>query len=234
MAGGRSTKVKAKKRVSDAPPKPSGHPTLAVEHWPISKLLRYPNNARDHSDAQITQIANSIKEFGFVNPVLVDANGVLIAGHGRLLAAQTLKIKDVPVIELGHLTEAQAKALRLADNQLALNSSWNAELLSIELRDLKLANYDLQLLGFEQHTLDWFTGGGSMVDANGEWTGMPEFTQEDKTAFRTVKIHFTCQEDVDAFARLLNQKVTENTKFLWFPPIERGTRINEAYMQAVE
>src|SRR6267142_3542427 len=163
MAGGRSTKVDGVKRVRETPPGPSGHPTLAVEQWPISKLLRYPNNARDHSDAQITQIANSIKEFGFVNPALVDANGVLIAGHGRLLAAQTLKIKEVPVIQLGHLTDAQAKALRLADNQLALNSSWNAELLSIELRDLKLANYDLQLLGFEQHTLDWFTGGGSMV-----------------------------------------------------------------------
>jgi len=234
MAGGRSTKGGGIKRASGAPPKTSGHPTLAVEQWSISKLLRYPNNAREHSDSQVEQIAKSIKEFGFVNPVLVDADGVLIAGHGRLLSAQTLKMKEVPVIQLGHLTEAQAKALRLADNQLALNSSWNAELLSIELRDLKLANYDLQLLGFEQHTLDWFTGGGSMVDANGEWVGMPEFTQEDKTAFRTVKIHFTCQEDVDAFARLLDQKITENTKFLWFPPIERGTRINEAYVQAAE
>ena len=149
----------------------------------------------------------------------------------QAIASQTLKMKEVPVIQLGHLTEAQAKALRLADNQLALNSSWNAELLSIELRDLKLANYDLQLLGFEQHTLDWFTGSGSMVDANGEWVGMPEFTQEDKTAFRTVKIHFTCQEDVDAFARLLSQKITDGTKFLWFPPIEAESRMTTTYSQ---
>jgi ParB-like nuclease family protein len=231
MAGGRSTRAKAAKRPSDAPPKASGHPALAVEQWLISKLLRYPNNAREHSDAQVAQIAKSVKEFGFVNPVLVDANGVLIAGHGRTEAAQSIGLKTVPVIQLGHLTEAQAKALRLADNQLALNSSWNAELLAIELKDLKLANYDLQLLGFEQHTLDWFTGDGSLVDASGQWTGMPEFTQEDKTAFRTVKIHFTCQEDVDAFARLLNQKVTENTKFLWFPPIEAESRMTTTYVQ---
>jgi len=234
MAGGRSTKGGGIKRASGAPPKTSGHPTLAVEQWSISKLLRYPNNAREHSDSQVEQIAKSIKEFGFVNPVLVDADGVLIAGHGRLLSAQTLKMKEVPVIQLGHLTEAQAKALRLADNQLALNSSWNAELLSIELRDLKLANYDLQLLGFEQHTLDWFTGGGSMVDANGEWVGMPEFTQEDKTAFRTLRIHFLRQEDVDAFARLVNQKVTDNTKFLWFPPVPEEGYVDKKYQQAAE
>lgn len=234
MAGGRSIKGNGSKRASDDPPKTSGHPVLAVERWPISKLLRYPNNAREHSVFQVGQIINSIKEYGFVNPVLVDINGVLIAGHGRVLAAQKLDMKDVPTIQLGHLTEAQARALRIADNQLALNSSWNSELLSIELRDLKLDGYDLQLLGFEQHTLDWFTNGGAMVDGSGEWTGMPEFTQEDKTAFRTVKIHFTCQDDVDAFARLLSQKVTENTKFLWFPPIEAESRMTQTFAQAAE
>ena len=122
---------------------------LHVEQWPLTKLLRYANNSRDHSEAQVAQIAASITEFGFVNPCLIDAKGVLIAGHGRVSAAQKLKIKSVPVIKLGHLTETQARALRIADNSIAQNASWNADALRIELAELKVQNYPLKLLGFE-------------------------------------------------------------------------------------
>src|SRR5882672_4377336 len=108
-------------------------PQLKIKQWPLSKLLRYANNSRDHSDKQIDQIAASIKEFGFVNPCLVDAKGVLIAGHGRVAGAQKVGMTEVPVIELGHLSEVQARALRIADNSIALNSSWNQDMLRIEL-----------------------------------------------------------------------------------------------------
>ncbi|MGE0857002.1 MAG: ParB/Srx family N-terminal domain-containing protein, partial [Hyphomicrobiaceae bacterium] len=94
---------------------------LQVELWPIGRLLPYAANARTHSDEQVAQIAGSIAEFGFNVPCLVDDRGVLIAGHGRLLAARRLGLQQIPVIRLGHLTDAQTRAFRLADNRIALN-----------------------------------------------------------------------------------------------------------------
>lgn len=207
---------------------------LEVKQWSTSKLAHYPNNAREHSDAQVDQIAKSIKEFGFVNPILVDAKGVLIAGHGRLAAALKMKMKKVPVIKLGHLTENQAKALRIADNQLALNASWNPDMLRLELTDLKLEQYDLTLLGFERHQLDWFTSAGMVGDPSGEWSGMPAFNQEEKQAFRSINVHFLRQEDIDAFSRLVNQKITDKTRFLWFPPVPEESYVDKKYGQAAE
>src|SRR5581483_12426553 len=97
---------------------------LQVESWPIERLLPYAANARTHPDEQVAQIAGSIAEFGFNVPCLVDERGVLIAGHGRLLAARKLGLTDVPVIRLDHLTDAQARAFRIADNQIAVNAGW--------------------------------------------------------------------------------------------------------------
>jgi hypothetical protein len=122
---------------------------LAIEMWPIKKVLPYANNARQHSDIQVAQLSNSMKKFGFVNPVLVDANGVLIAGHGRILAAQTVGLKKVPVIQLGYLTEVETKALRLADNAIPSRGTWNPELVEIELASLKALNFDLAPLGLD-------------------------------------------------------------------------------------
>lgn len=122
---------------------------LKVEHWPLSRLKKYDRNARVHSDEQVAQLAASIKEFGFVNPVLVDDDGVLIAGHGRLAGAIAAGLDMVPVIKLGHLTEDQAKALRIADNRLPMSATWDVDLLRLELNDLSLAGYDMPLLGFD-------------------------------------------------------------------------------------
>src|ERR1017187_279281 len=100
-------------------------PSLAVQHWLVERLIPYARNARTHSDAQVAQVAASIVEFGWTNPVLVGADGVIIAGHARLLAARKWKMAEVPVIVLGHLTEARRRALVLADNKLALNAGWD-------------------------------------------------------------------------------------------------------------
>lgn len=117
-------------------------------------LIPYVNNARLHSDSQVTQIAASIKEFGFNNPILLDgANGV-IAGHGRLLAAQKLGLSDVPCIELSHMSETQKKAYILADNKLALNAQWDEELLKLELDALRAEDFDLDLTGFDLDAAD--------------------------------------------------------------------------------
>ncbi len=129
-------------------------PDLAVVAMPVASLVPYAANARTHSDAQVAQIAASIAEFGFVNPVLVDAAGVLVAGHGRVLAAKRLGMASVPAIRLAHLTEAQARALRLADNQIALNSGWDEALLATELALIRDDGFDLALLGFDQAALD--------------------------------------------------------------------------------
>ena len=128
--------------------------TLHIESWPIERLLPYKRNARTHSARQIQQIAASIAEFGFNNPVLVDAEGQIIAGHGRVLAAQQLKLSQVPVIVLSHLTENQKCAFRIADNQLALNGAWDPELLSLELKALAAAaELALDLTGFDPQEL---------------------------------------------------------------------------------
>ena len=122
--------------------------TLVIEQWPVERLLPYAANARAHPDDQITQIADSIAAFGFNVPCLVDEEGVLIAGHGRLLAAKRLGIGEIPVIRLDHLTDTQVRAFRIADNQIALNAGWDLSSLSLELGALHEAGLDLSLLGF--------------------------------------------------------------------------------------
>jgi DNA modification methylase len=128
---------------------------LRVESIPLDRVLPYAENARTHSAQQVAQIAASIAEFGFVNPVLVDADGVLIAGHGRVMAARRLGLATVPALRLGHLSPAQARALRLADNQIALNSGWDESLLAAEIARIRdEAVVDLDVLGFSGIELD--------------------------------------------------------------------------------
>jgi ParB-like chromosome segregation protein Spo0J len=121
---------------------------MKIEQVKLDALIPYARNSRTHSDAQVAQIAASIKEFGFTNPVLIDETGSIIAGHGRVMAARKLAIADVPSIRLTHLTEAQKKAYVIADNKLALNAGWDDEMLAVELTDLKDMGFDLDLTGF--------------------------------------------------------------------------------------
>lgn len=128
--------------------------TPKIEQVAVADLIPYASNSRTHSDAQIAQIAASIREFGWTNPILIDGDNGLIAGHGRLLAARKLGMEIVPAIVLDHLTKAQQRALVIADNQLALNAGWDMELLKAEIEDLKLEDFDLSLLGFDDKFLD--------------------------------------------------------------------------------
>lgn len=121
---------------------------IQVQPVKVADLIPYANNARTHSDQQIAQIAASIKEFGWTNPILIDGENGIIAGHGRLAAARKLVMHEVPAIQLDGLTKAQKKALILADNKLALNSGWDESLLAIELADLKETDFDLTIIGF--------------------------------------------------------------------------------------
>ncbi|MDG4575417.1 MAG: site-specific DNA-methyltransferase [Defluviicoccus sp.] len=125
-----------------------------IELMPIARLKPYANNARTHSDDQVARIAASLVEFGFTSPLLIADDGTVIAGHGRLLAAQRLGLSDVPVIRLQHLTANQARAYRISDNQLALAASWDEDALSAEIHALNGEAYDLGLLGFDDADID--------------------------------------------------------------------------------
>ena len=142
---------------------------LQIEGWPIERLIPYARNARVHSDAQVAQIAASIAEFGFNNPVLTDPEGGIIAGHGRVMAARKLNYTHVPVITLGHLTPNQKRAFMLADNKLALNAGWDEDMLRLELEALAAQDFSLELTGFDEQELQNLlaeVGEVSLLDAD--------------------------------------------------------------------
>ena len=124
-----------------------------IEQWPTAKLVPYARNARTHSEAQVAQIAASIVEFGFTNPILAGSDGVIVAGHGRLAAAQKLGLAVVPVVVLDHLTPTQRRALVIADNRIAENAAWDDDLLRVELEALQDEGFDLDLTGFDADAL---------------------------------------------------------------------------------
>ncbi len=150
-----------------------------IEHWPIDKLLPYVRNARQHSDEQIAQIAASIAEFGFVNPILTGADGVLVAGHGRLAAARKLGLPTVPVVVLDHLTPTQRRALVLADNRLAELATWDDALLRIELEALQDDGFDLDLTGFDADALaELLADEEPQIEGRTEDDAIPEMPEE--------------------------------------------------------
>ena len=140
-----------------------------IELRSIRALLPYARNSRTHSDEQIAQVAASIREFGWTNPILVDGEGGIIAGHARLLAARKLGIEEIPVIVLAHLTPAQKRALVIADNKLALNAGWDDEMLRAEIVSLQADGFDLEVVGFSDEELRaLLVGGESPQDAAAE------------------------------------------------------------------
>jgi len=158
----------------------------------VEALIPYAKNSRTHSDAQVAQVAASIREFGFTNPVLIDGDNGIIAGHCRVLAARKLKLIDVPCIELSGLTETQKRAYVIADNKLSLVSDWDTELLQVELQDLQAAEFDMSLIGFDDQEL------ADIANPMAEETDMPELPTGDKEPFQqmTFTLHDTQAEQV--------------------------------------
>jgi len=139
---------------------------LSVRYLPITKLVNYARNSRVHSEIQISQLAASIKEFGFTNPVLITDECDIIAGHGRVMAAKKLGFDEVPCIILSHLTEHQRRAYVILDNQSSQTSSWNFDMLSVELDELNDAKYDISLIGFSTAELAEIIGSPNEIDVN--------------------------------------------------------------------
>lgn len=149
------------------------------ENYPLAKLIPYARNSRTHNDEQVAQIVASIKEFGFTNPILIGADDVIIAGHGRLLAAQRMGLKEVPIVRLPHLTETQRRALVIADNKIALNAGWDEEMLALEMKELGDLDFDLDLLGFSLDELKELEAFGEPEPSgNTDENEVPEMPEE--------------------------------------------------------
>jgi len=168
---------------------------LKINYKKPSELIPYVSNSRTHSDRQIQQVASSIKEFGFTNPILIDEKSGIIAGHGRLEAAHLLSLDEVPTITLEGLTEAQRKAYVIADNKLALNSGWDDELLKVELQTLSELEFDVDLLGWDvlpdfKDDIDY-----SVLDDDDLEDELDEMTDDVKKA---IQIEFESQDYEEA------------------------------------
>ena len=160
--------------------KANGGQPVQIEQVATADLIPYARNARTHSESQVAQIAGSIQEFGFTNPVLIDAANGIIAGHGRVMAAQKLGLQSVPCIRLGHLSDAQKRAYILADNRIALNSGWDDAMLEVELAELHADEYDLGPLGFDADELSKLMGfTGSMEGSEPPESSAEEINTDD-------------------------------------------------------
>ena len=181
-------------------------PADKVERRNIKTIIPYARNSRTHSDEQVAQIAASIKEWGFTNPILVDVDGEIIAGHGRLLAAQKLGLDEVPCITAVGWSDAQKKAYVIADNKLALNAGWDMEYLRLELDDLAGMDFNLDLTGFSADEI-----ANLSFDDDAE-TEMPDLADGDREPFQ--QMTFTLHDDQAEQVRFAIEKAKEMGAFV--------------------
>lgn len=189
--------------------------TEKIEQISIAELIPYVNNSRTHSDEQVAQIAASIREFGFNNPILIDKDNGIIAGHGRIQAARKLNLETVPCIRLEHLTETQRKAYIIADNRLALNAGWNEELLTIELNDLLADGFALDILGFDSDELKSLLDPITPTEGLTDEDEVPEVPEEPKTKpgdiYQLGRHRLMCGDStsIDAVEKLMDGQLTD-------------------------
>ncbi len=185
-----------------------------IEQWPAARLVPYARNSRTHSDAQVAQIAASIAEFGFTNPILAGSDGVIVAGHGRLAAAQRLGLEQVPVVVLDHLTPIQRRALVIADNRIAENAAWDDEMLRVELQSLQEDGFDLDITGFDADALaEILLGEESSTEGQTDDDEVPELTETPVSKLGDIwimgKHRLLCGDATDptSYKRLMGESV---------------------------
>ena len=181
-----------------------------IELWNLERLIPYEKNAREHSSEQIAQIAASITEFGFLNPILVDSNDGIVAGHGRLSAAKELALSVVPVVVLDHLTENQKKAYVLVDNKLAENATWNEDLLAEEIIKLNLQDFDLNILGWTDEEL-------KSLQEDGWATDIEDVIKNDDEHLDAIQAKITIlldEENKETVLNEINKYCNENNIFI--------------------
>jgi site-specific DNA-methyltransferase (adenine-specific) len=186
-----------------------------IEWIGLDKLIPYAKNSRTHDEAQISQIAASIKEFGFNNPVLIDPDDGIIAGHGRILAARKLGLSEAPCIRLGHLSDTQRKAYVIADNRLALNAGWDNQMLTLELQELDGESFDLSILGFEADELNALLNPTEENEGLTDEDAVPEVPEEPKTKpgdiYQLGRHRLMCGDStsIDALEKLCNGQLVD-------------------------
>ena len=213
---------------------------MKIKTIPIGDLKPHPGNPRKNHD--VDRISASIREFGWRSPIVVwEGDGMIVAGHGRLLAAKQLGQTKAPVHFVGadEMTAAQASAYRLMDNKSAEGSEWDEALLLAQIDDLIAQGEDPALAGFSEAMRDEIEWRLKMEDLpeqdpSIEWDGMPEFVQDDKEAFQSVRVHFPDRAAVDRFAELVGQKLTERTRAIWFPQAEIERYADKRYAASEE
>lgn len=191
---------------------------MKIEEINIDEIKEYSRNTKAHPKEQIEKIKRSIEEFGFNVPLILDKDNVLIAGHGRVYAAKELGLKKLPIIRKSDLSKAQIKAYRIADNKIA-ESGWIFDNLVAEIQDLNKQDFDLSILGFTDLQLESYLD-TEIIDINKEYEGMPSYNAENLDAYQSIILHFKDAKDRDAFAELVNDTITDKTKFLWYPKRE--------------
>src|SRR5262245_22369868 len=196
-------------------------PADSVQRVPLAKLIPYARNSRLHTDHQVAQIAASMREWGWTIPILIDEDGGIIAGHGRVKAASLMGYAEAPCMIARGWSDAKKRAYVIADNKLTLNGVWDTELLRAELEDLGEAGFDLNLTGFNDAEFAALIAVDHGVDPIDEWANMPDFDQDDIRSFRKIIVHFADQAAVDDFAKKIGQTFTPQTKFVWHPQAER-------------
>jgi ParB-like chromosome segregation protein Spo0J len=202
--------------------------SMVIEQWPIDRVIPYSKNPRTISESAIAKVAASLKEYGWRQPIVVDSKGVIIVGHTRHAASRQLGMTEVPVHVATDLTLAQIKAYRLADNRTAQATSWAEDLLALELTDLKALDFDLSKTGFSSMDLENLFG-DPVEDPAAAWEGMPEYQHEDQRSEHRIIVHFASADDLQDFAKLIGQPLTEKTKWIWHPQVERADFTDKRY-----
>lgn len=202
----------------------------SVQKVNIENIFPYQKNNRIHTEAQIQMIADSIKEFGFNQPLVIDETGEILVGHGRFEAAKNLGLTEVPCLRLLGLPEEKKKAYRILDNKIQNDSTWNFEHLSLELSGLKSLGFDIEKWGLQSLWSETSLATSPVEDPKStEWNGMPSYEQEDQSALRSIIVNFKTLEDVAAFSEILKQSITEKTRSIWYPEAERADTEGKRY-----
>ena len=202
---------------------------MQIETVDITAVIPYDNNPRHNEDA-VALVRDSLLQYGWRQPIVVDKDMVVIVGHTRLLAARKLGMTSVPVHVAENLTDAQAKAYRLADNRTGETATWDLDLLKLELDDLGEAGFPLDMMGFNDAEIARaMTIDMEDLSVEDEWQGMPEFDPGDKRAYRTLIVHFHHQQAVEDFLEKTGKQVNDTTRAIWFPEIEIDTVIDKVY-----
>ena len=204
---------------------------MKVQIVKIDKIIPYINNPRKNQN--VDKVANSIKEFGFRQPLVVDKDYNIIVGHTRFQAAKQIGLKEVP-IHIANLNKEQLKAYRIADNRVNQESEWDYQLLHNELKDLMNEDYSMFTLGFEGLELENIINTDSLstkwLDQMKEWKNMPEFKHDDKTPYKRLIVNFESKKDVDDFFKLIKQEYTDKTQYINIPKRKQQILRDKGYI----